>query len=152
MTAATDPDEQVAAALTALRRRGERVTGPRRVVVEALACLPGHPSAEQVVAAVEAGDSGVHRATVYRVLEALTALGVVTHVHVGHGATAYHLASPTHLHAHCRSCGRVVDLPERLLGPVRAELMATHGFALDASHIALSGRCAACRQAGGIDD
>jgi Fe2+ or Zn2+ uptake regulation protein len=30
---------------------------------------------------------------------------------------------------------------------VRAELLETHGFALDASHIALSGRCAACQQA-----
>lgn len=144
-----DPDGQVTEALAALRRRGERVTRPRRVVVEALASLPGHPTAEQVVAAVEAGDSGVHRATVYRALDALTSLGVVTHVHVGHGATSYHLASPSHLHAHCRSCGAVVDLPEHLLGPVRAELLASHGFALDASHIALSGQCAACREPGG---
>ncbi len=92
-------------------------------------------------------ETSVHRATVYRVLEALTAAGVVTHVHVGHGATSYHLAQPSHLHAQCGSCGAVIDLPEQLLVPLRAELLERHGFALDASHMALSGLCRTCRSA-----
>jgi Fur family ferric uptake transcriptional regulator len=146
VTAAPDPGrEQADAAVAELRARGERVTHPRRVVIEVLAALPGHPTAEQVVAAVEAADTGVHRATVYRVLEALTALGIVSHVHVGHGGTSYHLADPGHLHAHCGACGAVVDLPADLLAQVRAQLLERHGFALDASHIALSGRCRTCR-------
>jgi Fur family ferric uptake transcriptional regulator len=139
--------ERADAAVSALRARGERVTHPRRAVIDVLAALPGHPTAEQVVAAVEASDAGVHRATVYRVLEALTALEIVSHVHVGHGGTSYHLADPGHLHAHCGSCGSVVDLPVDLLAQVRARLLERHGFALDASHIALSGRCRTCRTA-----
>ena len=145
---AADP---LAGAVAALRDRGERVTGPRLAVLRALASLPGHPTAEQVVESVEASQGGVHRATVYRTLETLTALGIVTHVHVGHGATAYHLAERSHVHAHCRSCGSVVDVPESVLDPVRVGLRDGFGFELDATHVALSGVCAACRgQAGRV--
>jgi Fur family ferric uptake transcriptional regulator len=113
-------------------------------VITALAALPDHPTAEQVVSQVEATADGVHRATVYRVLDSLSALGIVSHVHVGHGATSYHLADRSHVHGHCRTCGTVVDLPESTLVAVRERLLVEHGFELDAGHIALSGRCAAC--------
>ena len=143
-----DGQPRVDAAVAALRRRGQRVTPARRAVVQALVALPGHPTAEQVVAEVEAADPTVHRATVYRVLDTLTTVGIVSHLHVSHGATTYHLGEPSHLHAHCGSCGAVLDLPEDLLDPVRTRLLVEHGFALDASHIALSGRCASCRTVG----
>jgi Fur family ferric uptake transcriptional regulator len=127
-----------------LRRSGERVTEPRRAVLWALARLPDHPTAEQVVAAVEATPSEVHRATVYRTLETLTGLGIVTHVHVGHGATAYHLNDRAHLHAQCQGCGSVVDVPDDVLDEVSARLQEVAGFHLDPAHVALSGRCAQC--------
>jgi Fur family ferric uptake transcriptional regulator len=138
-------DTRLDDALAALRRGGERVTEPRRAVLQALADLPDHPTAEQVVTAVEARSAGVHRATVYRTLETLTALGIVTHVHVGHGGTAYHLAERRHLHAQCHTCGAVVDVPDDVLDGVRARLHEVAGFDVDPSHVALSGRCAACR-------
>jgi len=124
------------------------VTEPRRAVLEALARLPDHPTAEQIVGAVEASAPAVHRATVYRTLETFTDLGIVTHVHVGHGPTNYHLAEQHHLHAQCQRCGRVVDLPAEVLDDVQAR-MATLGFELDATHVALSGLCAQCRPPAG---
>jgi Fur family ferric uptake transcriptional regulator len=84
---------------------------------------------------------------VYRTLETLSELGVVQHVHVGHGTTTYHLAgAEPHLHAQCGRCGTVLDLPGRLLDDVAAQLLAEHGFALDPSHVALSGVCARCQE------
>jgi len=133
-----------------LRARGERMTAPRRAVVTALASHEGHLGAEDVVQAVAGIDAGVHRASVYRSLEALSALGVVQHVHVGHGATAYHLvaAGAPHPHAQCRDCGAVVDLPPGVLDAVGRRLRRDSDFELDAGHVALSGRCAACRGRG----
>lgn len=131
-----------------LRDRGQRVTRPRLAVVEALDRLPGHPSAEQVAAEVASAAPGVHRATVYRTLETLAEVGVVTHVHMSHGTTAYHLASAEgepHLHARCGVCGRVLDLPPDLLDAARDRVAAELGFELDTGHVALSGRCADCR-------
>lgn len=132
-----------------LRARGERMTGPRRAVVRVLAGRGGHRSAEEVVRAVAELEPTVHRASVYRTLEALSELGVVQHVHVGHGGTAYHLlrARPPHLHASCRSCGVVTDLPAALLDEVAGLVAADHDFHLDATHVALSGTCGSCRRA-----
>lgn len=129
-----------------LRARGERMTGPRRAVLTALAVHGGHLRAEDVVEAVAAIDATVHRASVYRTLEALSAVGVVQHLHVGHGGTAYHLAGGPgqHLHAQCRVCGAVQDLPGDLLDEVAAVLARRHRFTLDAGHVALSGTCATC--------
>lgn len=137
----------VADVATRLRARGERMTGPRRAVLTALADCGGHLSSEDVVTAVARVDPSVHRASVYRTLEALSGLGVVQHVHVGHGGTAYHLVADPgpHLHAHCRVCGAVHDLPGDLLDDVAAVLARRHAFLLDAGHVALSGTCAGCR-------
>ena len=121
MTGSEQLDEVVERAGTLLRSRGDRMTGPRRAVITALAGRQGssHLTPDQVVLAVAQIDPAVHRASVYRALEVLSTLGVVQHVHLGHGTTAYHLAAPhEHLHAHCVVCGRVIDLPATLLDDV----------------------------------
>lgn len=150
---ATDQDHvdtTVARAVERLRGGGHRVTGPRRVVLETLARRGGHPTAEELYAEIELRHPGVHRATVYRTLERLAELGEVTHVHMGHGATAYHLTDPVegrvHLHARCRVCGRVLDLPADLLEPIGRRLSQDHDFALDPRHVALSGECGTCKR------
>jgi Fe2+ or Zn2+ uptake regulation protein len=121
------------------------MTGPRRAVLSALAAQHEHLTADQVVTSVAERDPGVHRASVYRTLETLSALGVVQHVHVGHGTTTYHLAGDeAHLHAQCGRCGAVIDLPASLLDDVAALVRSQHGFQLDPSHVALSGTCARC--------
>lgn len=133
-----------------LRARGERMTGPRRAVLAVLAERGEHLSADAVLEGVTRVDPGVHRASIYRTLEALSDLGVVQHVHVGHGGTAYHLVPDggRHLHAQCRICGAVRDLPSDLLDSVAAVVAQEHDFVLDAGHVALSGTCQACAGGG----
>jgi Fur family ferric uptake transcriptional regulator len=140
-------EDVVAHAAALLRSRGDRMTGPRRAVITALAGRrePSHLTPEQVVVAVAQVDPTVHRASVYRALEVLSTLGVVQHVHLGHGTTAYHLAAPhEHLHAHCVRCDRVIDLPATLLDDVARQVADGYGFVLDPSHVALSGTCSSC--------
>jgi Fur family transcriptional regulator, ferric uptake regulator len=132
-----------------LRARGERMTGPRRAVLAVLAASGGHLGAEEVVTRVAEVDAGVHRASVYRTLDALCGLGVVQHVHIGHGATAYHLVhgGDPHVHAQCSSCGTVVDLPVDVLESAGRRMRQEAGFVLDPTHVALSGTCADCARA-----
>lgn len=128
-----------------LRQGGGRVTVARRAVLAAL--LEGtrrHLSAEEVAAAVHAENPAVHLSTVYRTLDALEKLGVVTHVHLGHGRAIYHLTDELHHHAVCESCGDVLQLPDTIFGDVQAALQRSWGFSLDAHHFALVGRCGAC--------
>jgi Fur family ferric uptake transcriptional regulator len=148
-------EQVIERAAALLRSRGDRMTGPRRAVIAALAASreSSHLTPDQVVTAVAELDATVHRASVYRALEVLSTLGVVQHVHLGHGTTAYHLAAPhEHLHAHCVRCDRVIDLPGSLLDDVARHVADEHGFVLDPAHVALSGTCAACRAAAGSQD
>ena len=142
-----EPADAITTALDQLRSRGERITDARRAVIETLARLADHPSAEQLSVSVQESHPGVHRATIYRTLDTLTALGVATHVHVSGGASAYHLASSTdrgHLHASCLVCGRIVDLPGDLLDPVVSRLSDEGLFSLDPARVALAGTCEDC--------
>lgn len=146
----THDDNSVERALDRLRARGHRITGARHAVIEALATIDGHPSAEQLSEQVRELHPTVHRATVYRTLETLASLGVVTQVHVGGSATTYHLAGDAtgledHLHASCRVCGRIIDLPSDLLDPIKRRLAQESDFQLDPPHIALSGTCHTCQ-------
>lgn len=129
-----------------LRATGGRMTVPRRAVIAALAEADDHVTAEELVTRVQGVSPDVHRSSVYRTLDLLTAAGVVRHVHVNPGGTAYHLADtgPHHLHAQCQVCGLVLDVRVDLLASARQELADTAGFRLDPGHVALSGTCANC--------
>ncbi len=142
----TGPDDpRLAAALEQLRLAGGRVTRARRAVLGTLLAEPGHLSAEDLAKRVRERHPEVHLSTVYRTLDAFERLGVLTHVHLGHGRAIYHLAGGVSHHAVCESCGGVLHLPADLLDEVRERIEATWGFAADTRHFALVGRCAACR-------
>ena len=134
--------------LALVRERGGRVTEPRRAVVAAL--VDGaheHLTAEAVAERVQADQPDVHLSTVYRTLDALEGLGVVSDVHLGHGPSTYHLAAEPHHHAACDTCGAVVHLPGDLFDDVLAQVRRDTGFAAVAPHFSLTGRCRACAAA-----
>ena len=94
-----------------LRARGYRVTPQRQLVLEAVTKLE-HASPEEIWADVQQTASGVNISTIYRALELLEQLGLVTHTHLGHGAPRYHLAAEAdHVHLVCSSCGRITQVP-----------------------------------------
>ena len=132
-------------AVDRLRGAGGRITSARRAVLHALATLPHHPDAETIAAAARAIDPGVHLATVYRTLDALERLGVIQHVHLGHGRSTYHLATEAHHHAVCDGCGLVIELDDGPLRALAADVETTHGFRVDTHHFALVGTCSACQ-------
>lgn len=138
-------DSRLERLLDLLRSEGVRVTTARRGVLAALVDdHRRHVSAEQLAEAVRAELPDVHLSTVYRTLEAFEQLGVVTHVHLGHGRAIYHLTDELHHHAACEICGEVLQLPGSIFNDVQATLHGSYGFELDAHHFALVGRCRAC--------
>lgn len=141
------PRALAGAALEQLRERGERVTPARRAVVDVLARHHDHLSADRIAADV--AELGIHRATVYRTLDLLTAFGIVTTHPLPQGSTGYHLAAGEERHAHlhglCRTCGTVVALPADLLSAAAQQASRATGFELDPLQSSLVGTCAACR-------
>jgi Fe2+ or Zn2+ uptake regulation protein len=128
-----------------MRERGGRVTTARRAVVSALLAARAHVTAEDVTTTVQAEHPDVHLSTVYRTLEALEHLGVVDHVHLGHGRAVYHLADDAHHHLMCEDCGEVIEVPEALFDDLGRTVRRRYGFTLHAKHFAVLGRCRHCR-------
>ena len=132
-----------------LRARGLRLTAQRQLVLEAV-CRLGHATPDQVHAEVAQTAAGVNITTVYRTLELLEELGLVTHAHLSHGAPTYHtVGDQQHVHLVCRACGHIDEVaPSVLDGLIRA-LAGTRGFVVDIGHVALFGLCRPCAAAGG---
>lgn len=139
------PDPRVEEILARFSAAGGRRTASRQAIVEAVVGAKGHLTAEQIATQVQARFPSVNLSTVYRTLEALEELGVVDHVHLGHGRAVYHLADQTHQHLFCEMCERVEELPVTKLRPLFSLLEREFGFELDRRHFAIVGRCHSCR-------
>ncbi len=130
-----------------LRARGYRVTPQRQLVLEAVTKLE-HASPEEIWADVQQTARGVNISTIYRTLELLEQLGLVTHTHLGHGAPRYHLAAEAeHVHLVCSECGKVSQVTPEAVSALVSSLEARYGFETDVGHLTVFGRCGSCRAA-----
>ncbi len=138
-------DEREAAILAEFRSRGGRVTSARRAIVHTLLTHPEYLSTEDLAAIVQQRLPDVHQSSIYRNLAELERMGVIRHVHFGHGASMYHLAAE---HADvflvCESCGRTTAVTRSELEPLTRALHDRYGFDADLYHFALVGTCAHC--------
>jgi len=128
-----------------LRARGYRVTPQRQLVLEAVTKLE-HGTPEEICATVQETARGVNISTIYRALELLEQLGLVSHTHLGHGAPRYHLAAEAeHVHLVCSECGRITQIGPEEVSPLTGALAGKYGFETDVGHLTVFGRCADCR-------
>jgi Fur family ferric uptake transcriptional regulator len=107
----TPPARPRAAIPVLLSERGVRLTGPRRLVVEALVRHPGPQTAAEVHRRLS--DRRVNLVSVYRTLNLLVDLGIARVADTSHGTRRFELAesyTEHHHHLICRSCGGVEDL------------------------------------------
>ena len=127
-----------------LRAKGYRITPQRQLVLDAVTALE-HGTPDEICAEVQRTAPGVNLSTVYRALELLEELGLVTHAHLGHGAPTYHASGAIdHLHLVCRVCGAVIETDVALAESLVGMLAERHGFETDVAHFAIYGRCQGC--------
>jgi Fur family ferric uptake transcriptional regulator len=140
--------EDLRSAIGLMRERGLRVSAARRLVVEALLAADGPMSAEQIAQGIGGRVPSSDIASVYRNLQAFEDIGLVRHVHLGHGPGLHALAvTGVREYLTCERCAdyRVVA-PEELDG-VR-ELIACHfGYEARFTHFPIVGLCASCAAA-----
>jgi Fur family transcriptional regulator, ferric uptake regulator len=139
--AAADVD----AAIGALRSSGLRLSSARRLVIEALAAAEGPVSAEQVASGIGGRLPRSDLASVYRNLETLEQVGVVRHLHLGHGPALYALAGPGEReYLACEACGDVRAVDPAALEPVHRAARDCAGWTARFSHFPLTGLCPDC--------
>jgi Fur family transcriptional regulator, ferric uptake regulator len=133
-----------------LHAKGYRLTPQRQFVLRAVATLV-HATPETICEEVRRTAAGVNLSTVYRTLELLEDLGLVTHTHLGHGAQIYHTTDqPAHVHLVCRACGTITEVDVAAAESLTEHLADEYGFTTDVRHLAVFGHCATCTAQGGV--
>jgi len=146
MVAQARPPVDVDSILELLSEGGGRRTAARQAIVEAIVAAGNHVTADDIARRVQRRFPSVNISTVYRTLDTLEDLGVLDHVHLGHGRAVYHLTDEEHEHLVCESCDAVIELPASKLKPFLRSIEREHGFEVDRRHFAIVGVCRSCRE------
>ena len=143
---AARPVPDLKAALAVMREDGGRVSTSRRALLTVLFNASGPLSVEKLAAqAVPAQDVP----STYRTLERLEQVGLVRHVHLGHGPGLYELESEGEReYAWCESCGSAAAFSPQRLDEARSLIEQGIGYQPRFSHFPLVGKCAECLAAG----
>ncbi|MDM8000586.1 MAG: Fur family transcriptional regulator [Dehalococcoidia bacterium] len=129
-----------------LKKKGYRLTPQRLMVIEELHAAEGHISAPDICQRVQAKYPWVNKSTIYRTLELLKELGLVTETEFGEDKLYYHqVEKGHHHHLICQKCGKIFDIAEDVFTPLEATLRQKYGFSADLKHLAIHGHCLKCR-------
>ncbi len=138
------------AALT-LRSTGGRMTTQRRLILETLESLEGHPTADEVYAVVREREPRLNPSTVYRTLAWLEGAGLVNHCHLDSGPAGercerYDPVTPVeHHHFVCTACGKVVEFTAPQIEVLKKRFAKQESVAVEKAALTLYGLCAGCR-------
>lgn len=136
--------------VTLLRTAGIRATPQRLMVLEVLhEAHGGHLTADDVCRAVQERYPSFNRSTTYRVLELLSALGLVQQTRLGDAVAHFEAVDQPDRHHHlvCVRCGAVQNVPADVLGEIGVRLAERHGFHIGTVDLMIQGECVRCRNA-----
>jgi Fur family transcriptional regulator, ferric uptake regulator len=131
-------------AAEAIRASGLRLSAARRLVLEALYRADSPVKAEEIAGGLDGLLPRSDLASVYRNLETLEQLGLVRHIHLGHGPGRYEPATQPRDYLVCEHCESVVSVPAGHLDEARRTIEAATGFRTRFDHFPLTGICAGC--------
>lgn len=121
---------------------GYRLTGPRRQVVRTVLAHSRPFTAEQLVEELPE----IGRATVYRTLEILASVDLLTRLLQPGGHPAYVVGQPGHRHhLVCSECGTVVAFTRCPFNDFLHDLSRDTDFSIHSHHLEVFGVCPKCK-------
>ncbi len=128
-----------------LRARGLRWTPQRRTLIDVLARTDGHVTGAELVERCREVDPTTIPSTVYRTLDVLEELGLLSHSHGADGREEFHIRpTAAHGHLHCIGCGTTWEIGADEASSLVATLARRRAFTVDLSHLSIAGRCSDC--------
>lgn len=134
------------------RGMGYRLILTRQAVLDVLSRNSGHLSSEEVCAAVNRFYPGIGIATVYRTLDLLCRIGLISKFEFGDGKSRYELAKGNKGHHHhliCTKCNRIIDHGDfnkeiKFIKDLEKELAQKYNFKINSCQIHFYGFCDKC--------
>ncbi len=117
----------------------------RRTVLQALFAADRPVSAEEIAGGLGGRLPALDLASAYRNLECLEELGLVRHVHLGHGPGLYSLAGRADReYLVCEHCHDVTAVEPATLDAARDAIRAALGHEARFDHLPIAGLCPRC--------
>ncbi|MDX6555443.1 MAG: Fur family transcriptional regulator, ferric uptake regulator [Miltoncostaeaceae bacterium] len=135
--------------LDAVASAGHRSGAARRAVIESLADQDCCRSAQEIFDQLRADGRRVGIASVYRILELLLGLRLVTRLDLGGGVSRYEPTLPGGEHHHhmvCVGCGEVRPFEDPSLERALTGAARRASYSIDEHDVVLRGRCPNCRE------
>ena len=132
--------------LSQLHQRGFRFTPQRRAILQVMHLLDAPDTAEVILQRALAVTAGINRSTVYRTLEVLSDLGLVSVIDAADDQRHYLLMGDEepHIHLVCQSCGSVTAVSFTKHDGLVNHLWDEHHFKVNTSSFTISGICRDC--------
>ena len=132
-----------------------RWTMPREVILEFLSRSSKHMSAKEIYASLYNTYPRMGLTTVYRTLDLLARMGIITKLTLGDGQSRYEFKSSKkkdhHHHLICTICGRIINYSEfldeelSLIKKTEERLAKKYNFLIQDHNIEFLGICGKCK-------
>lgn len=142
------PDRQGSELVRAMESAGHVATDSRRAVAALIAARDGAFETADLIADSARRGPAAARATIFRTLELLVAIGAVERLDLPDGRHSYVRCETSRHHHHlvCTGCGRSVDLEELGMTAIVSEAERRTGYRIDRHRVELFGLCPECRK------
>ncbi len=127
-----------------LRERGNRITAQRRAILKIIQEQGGHLSADDIYYLARKEVPRLSLSTVYRTLELLKGLDLVSELQLAGSHYRYEAQSGEHQHLVCLSCGKVIEFQCGHWAEMHRQLADQHGFKITGNRVELFGYCEEC--------
>lgn len=134
-----------------LKKKGYKFTPQRKAILEVVSESFGkHLSSEEIYDLVKIKYPEIGLATVYRTVQLLVELDVLSKLNLDDGFVRYEMNDhdgDQHHHHHliCSECGRIDEVREDLLESIEAEIERKYEFQIKDHKLKFFGLCKACK-------
>lgn len=134
-----------------LREKGQKMTGPREIVLRAFLEKEGHVSTEDILSASRAIDSGIGQATVFRTMKLISEAGLARDACRDDGPRLYEHSyrHSHHDHLFCVKCGKIVEFFDQEIERAQDRVFGEYGFSPAGHRLELRGLCGDCAESAG---
>lgn len=136
------------------KQKGFKLTTQRRAVLDVIAENEGkHLSSEEIYQQVKCKYPEIGLATIYRTLQLLEQIGVLSKLNFDDGCNRYEFADKNNKHKHhhliCLQCEKVIEFQEDLLEDLEKEILIRNNFLVSNHSVKFYGYCDECRKKNG---
>ncbi|GMV64305.1 MAG: hypothetical protein AMXMBFR75_01130 [Candidatus Hinthialibacteria bacterium] len=129
---------------SAIQKAGAKLTHQRLIIFQEVASSLEHPDAETVFRAVRKQIPTISLDTVYRTLNFLSDLGVVSSLSPCRERMRFDANLSRHHHYVCLECGKVMDFKSMELDEITLPVSAMENGSIVSTHVEVRGICNFC--------